>query len=69
MIHQDGAIADEMPLHDAIALSKSVIESQLDDPDVRAWLRSLLERVPAAVVEESRATGKLPEAQAETTEV
>ena len=67
---QDGAVADEIPLRDAVALSKSVIESQLADPDIQAWLRSLMERIPAAVAEpeEVRATGKLPDTQVEATE-
>jgi transposase-like protein len=32
---------------DALQLAKSVIESRIDDPDVRAWLVGLVERIPA----------------------
>ena len=45
----------ELPMKDAIAIAKAVIESQLADPEVRTWLEGLLERV--------RATGTLPEGQ------
>jgi hypothetical protein len=49
-IHQDKTITDEIPVRDAVALAKSVIESQLDDPDVQAWLAGLTERVSGAPV-------------------
>ena len=48
----DGANADDaLSLRDALIVAKSLIESQLNDPDVQAWLESL------------RATGTLPDAQ------
>jgi len=48
----EGANADDvLSLRDALTVAKSLIESQLSDPDVRAWLESL------------RATGTLPDAQ------
>jgi hypothetical protein len=31
---------------EALALARSVIESQLDSDEVRSWLRSLLDRIP-----------------------
>jgi hypothetical protein len=64
---QDGAIADEMPLRDAVAIAKSVIESQVADPEIQTWLRSLVEQVPVDR-EEVRVTGNLPDAQSETNE-
>jgi hypothetical protein len=67
VLPQNGAIAEEMPLRDAVAIAKSVIESQVGDPEIQTWLRSLVERVPVER-EEVRATGKLPDAHPETTE-
>jgi hypothetical protein len=61
IVAQDHAIGDEMPLRDAVAIAKSVIESQLADLEIQAWVRSLIERIPA--VEVVRATGTLPETQ------
>jgi hypothetical protein len=57
----DAASGAEIPLRDAVAIAKSVIESQLNDHEIQSWLRSLLERIPA--VDAVRATGKLPDAQ------
>jgi hypothetical protein len=56
----DGA---PVSLRDATAIARSVIESQLTDPDIQNWLRSLLERIPGAIAEpeEVRTTGKLPD--------
>jgi DNA-binding IclR family transcriptional regulator len=59
IVSQDSAVSDEMPLRDAVAIARSVIESQLDDPDTQAWLKSLMERVPVDL----RATGTLPDTQ------
>jgi hypothetical protein len=61
----DGAAVDEMPLRDAVAIAKIVIESQFDDPDIQSWLRSLMEKLPDESV---RTTGKLPDTHSETTE-
>jgi hypothetical protein len=58
---QDRANAEEMPLRDAVAIAKSVIESQLADLEIQAWVRSLSERIPA--LDAIRATGTLPETQ------
>jgi hypothetical protein len=65
IVAQDHAIGDEMPLRDAVAIAKAVIESQLADREIQAWLRSLIERIPAAIaeLEPTRATGTLPETQ------
>jgi hypothetical protein len=38
----------EISPRDALALAKSVIESQLDDPEVQSWLTGLMERVAGA---------------------
>jgi hypothetical protein len=46
---------------EALALARAVIEAHLDDVEVVAWMRSLLDRVPAA--SELRTTGRLPESQ------
>jgi transposase-like protein len=47
----------EIPLRDAVAISKSVIESQFADPEIQAWLTGMVERIP------ERVTGKLPDTQ------
>jgi hypothetical protein len=52
----------EVSLPDATQIAKSVIESQLLDVDIQAWLRSLIERIPSPLAERNeRATGKLPD--------
>jgi hypothetical protein len=40
----------DLSAHDALALAKAVVESQLDDPEVQAWLAGLTERVSGAPV-------------------
>jgi hypothetical protein len=61
VVSQDRAVGDEIPLRDALGIAKSLIESQLADPDIQAWLRSLTERIPAEL--EVRTTGSLPDTQ------
>jgi hypothetical protein len=58
---QDRSVGEEMPLRDAVAIAKAVIESQITDRDVQAWIRSLSEQIPAP--DAMRATGTLPETQ------
>jgi len=51
----DGANADDaLSMRDALIVAKGLIESQLSDPDVRAWLESLVQ---------VRAAGNVPDAQ------
>jgi hypothetical protein len=47
---------------DALRLAQSVIEAQLDNSDVRLWLRGLIERMQGAT-EEPRATSSMPDGQ------
>jgi hypothetical protein len=46
---------------EALQLARSVVEANLHDQDVLSWLRSMLERVPAAL--EAREAGNVPDAQ------
>lgn len=53
----------ELPLRDALAIAKSLIESQLDDAEVRAWLCELAERIAPVATTEAREIGKVPDGQ------
>ena len=35
----------QVPQHELIALARALVESRIDDPDVRAWIVGLYERV------------------------
>lgn len=59
IVAQGSGIADELPIRDALPLARSVIESQLADPDVRAWIAGLSERI--ANETGPRATGNVPD--------
>ena len=39
---KESGLADELSVGDALILAKAMIESQLQDPEVRGWLRSLI---------------------------
>ena len=60
-ISNDAGAVEELRLSDALVLAKNLIESQMENPDVREWLRSMAEQVCGT-------TGKLPDAHSETTE-
>lgn len=44
----DSGNAEELSRSEALALAKAIIEGQLEDPDVVAWLTGLMERVSIA---------------------
>jgi hypothetical protein len=46
VIPGDTGNVEELSRSDALALARAIVESALDDPDVKSWLRALVERIP-----------------------